>query len=126
MIEEGKRQARYERVNPDAQSREFNGNRIQIHAVDAPPRDLAAQELGVLDLYRVGKRSKRFASRVPQPCKLRNHIRQLALYQVTRKRPLDAVDRGNQEMARTHRYVGDAEIKEGVRRRTIVSDRIEP
>ena len=42
-VEEAERQSRNERVYPEGQPRELDRHRVDVHAVDAPPRYLASQ-----------------------------------------------------------------------------------
>ena len=58
VVEKRQRQARHKGVYPQRQPRQLHGNIIDVHAVDAPPGNLPAEQLNVLDLDAVDRAAR--------------------------------------------------------------------
>ena len=110
-VEERKREPRHEGMDPDREARKLHGDRVEIDAVDAAPRDQPPQKLRVLDLRLVGERSEGRKRRRAQGGELGRDGRQPPPREMPRQRALDPVDRRDEKMPRAHREIGDAKIE---------------
>ena len=120
MVQKAQRQAGHEGVNPHSQAGQLHRHRVAVHAVDAVPGHLAAQQRADLHLDPGGQIAQSLHGRLPQPLQLGGHRRHRVQSQPGRQPGLDPVQRGHQEVAGAHGDVGAAEVEEGVGQRGVV------
>ena len=121
VVQKAQRQAGHEGVNPHGQTGQLHRHLVAVHAVDAVPGHLAAQQRAGLDLHPGGQIAQSLHRRLVQPSQLGGHRRDRVQGQPARQPGLDPVQRGHQEVARAHGDVGAAEVEEGVGQRGVVS-----
>ena len=122
VVEAGHRKAAYEGVDPDSNACKLDGDRIDVEAIDAATRDLAAQQRRPL-----GQRSfwvtDCISGCVAQEDDLLGHARDLmtVFFQEGGHFLLDVVDGRSEEVTRTHRKICDSEVEEQLGRPGLVA-----
>ena len=113
VVEVRHRQAGHKGVDPDRQTGELDGERVDVEAINAAAGDLAPQQADLFDLRLrhlvVPERLPGDASDFQQ---FVAHIRHVVLGKEGAHERLDLVDGSDEEVARSHREVGHSEVEE--------------